>query len=86
MRSRWALAASVALLLLGSMLLPSRFAPDAKSENGINAPGISDRNILPERSKRPHKKANENRNNTGLQFEEDDQLPDLDGSDLPLRK
>ena len=42
-RSRGALAASVALLLLGSLLLPSRFTHNAKPDNRIGAPAISSR-------------------------------------------
>jgi hypothetical protein len=81
-RGRWALAASVALLLLGSLLLPSRFAQDAKSENNISGPGVSDRKILPERSKHHPGKANENKNNPGLGVDEREQPLDFDESDL----
>lgn len=86
MRSRWALAASVALLLFGSFLLPNRFPQDVQSENGLSGPHISDRNILPERSKRHQGKPNEAKNKSGLAVEEGDQLPDLDDSDLPFLK
>ncbi len=84
MRSRWALAASVALLLLGSFLLPSRFTHDGKSENGLGGPMISDN---PRRMHKPDKqrKASENKNHPGFRFEEG-QLPDLDDGDLPPLK
>jgi hypothetical protein len=82
MRSRWALAASVTVLLLGSLLLPNRFTPDANSENNISAPGISDRKVLPERSKQHRGKANENKNHPGLGANEKDFPPDFDESDL----
>jgi hypothetical protein len=82
MRSRWALAASVAMLLLGSLLLPNRFTPDANSENIISAPGISDRKVLPERSKQHRGKANVNKNHPGLGVDEKDILPDFDESGL----
>src|SRR5690348_15173393 len=39
-RSRWALAASVALLLLGSLLLPNRVPQDAKAENNLSGAPI----------------------------------------------
>jgi hypothetical protein len=42
MRSRWALAASVALLFLTSLLLSSRFTQDARPDHGPNGPIISD--------------------------------------------
>ncbi len=81
-RGRWALAASVALLFLGSWLLPNRLTPDAQSENGISAPPFADRQVLPKRSKQHPGKANEKRNNPGLGFDERDFLPDFDESDL----
>jgi len=81
-RGRWALAASVALLLLGSLLLPSRFTQDANSENGISGPAISAREPLPARSKRHPGKANENKNNPGFRVEERELPPDFDESDL----
>jgi len=81
-RSRWALAASVALLLFGSWLLPNRFSQDANSENAISGPGISSRNVFPERSKRHPGKANENKNNPGFRVEDRELPPDFDESDL----
>ncbi len=84
-RSRLALAASLALLLLGSLLLPSRFTQDAKPEQILNAPTTADRNILPKPSKRHESKANENKNKPGLAAD-DDQLPEVDESDMPLLK
>jgi len=80
-RSRWALAASVALLLLGSMLLPSRFTPDAKPEPVLGAPGTADRKDLPKRSK-PH----ENKIQPGLPVEDGDQLPEMGDADLSFLK
>ena len=85
-RSRWALAASVALLLLGSLLLPSRFTHDAKPEPFFNAPGTADRKILPERSNRHESKPNENKIKPGLSVEEGDRLPEMDDADLPFVK
>jgi hypothetical protein len=82
MRSRWALAASVALLLLGSFLLPSRFPQNANSENSISAPGIANRRVLPEKPKQHPGKANENKNNSGLGVDERELPPDFDESDL----
>ena len=92
MRSRYAaagiaalvlmlLAASVTLLLLSSLLLPGRFTQDAKLENGITAPGVSDSVVLPKRSKQ-QRKVNENKNNPGLGVEEKELPPDFDESDL----
>jgi hypothetical protein len=45
-RSHWALAASVILLLLGSLLLPSRFPQDAKPENSVPGETIGTGDLL----------------------------------------
>lgn len=82
-RSRWALAASLALLLLGSLLLPSRFTQDAKPEPIISVPGTADGNILPKRSNRPENKTNKNKNQPGLAAD-DEQAPEVDESDMPF--
>jgi hypothetical protein len=44
-RSRWALAAAVGLLLLGSLLLPGRLASDRKTENAPGGPMTSDNEL-----------------------------------------
>jgi hypothetical protein len=80
MRSRWALAASVALLLVGSWLLPSRFTPDGKPDHGPSGALISDN---PRDMPREHKKQGENKNRPGLAADENDQLPELEESDSP---
>lgn len=80
-RSRWTLAASVALLLLGSLLLPSRFTPDAKPEPVLDAPGTADRPILP---KRHESKPNESK--PEVPVEDGDQLPNMEDADLPFLK
>ncbi|MHB1422764.1 MAG: hypothetical protein ACYC3I_06130 [Gemmataceae bacterium] len=85
MRSRGALAASGALLLFGSWLLPSRITPDVKPEHGPNGSLISDNpRGMPKRHKNP--KQVENKNKPGLAAEEDEQFPELDESDIPLLK
>ena len=86
MRSRWALAASVALLLLGSLLLPRRFSQDAKPEPFINAPGTANRNILPEQSNRHQSKPNEDNHKAELPADDGDRLPEMDDADLPFIK
>ncbi len=85
-RSRWALAASLALLLLGSLLLPGRLPQDAKPEQIISAPSTADSNILPKRSNRPENKANEKKIKPGLAADEGDQVPEMDESDILLLK
>jgi len=75
-RSRWTLAASVALLLLGSLLLPSRFTQDAKRQPVIDALGTADHPVLPKR----HESKPE------LPVEDGDQLPNMDDVDLPFLK
>ncbi len=78
MRSRWALAASVALLLFASWLLPSRFTTDGKPDHGPTGPMISDN---PRDMPREHKKQGENKTKQGLAAEEDEPLPELEESD-----
>lgn len=78
-RSRWALAASVALLLLGSLLLPSRFTHEAQPENRLGAPQISSNDLR-------RKMEQEHKNSSRAPIEEDDHLPEMDDADLPLGK
>jgi hypothetical protein len=85
-RSRWALAASVALLLLGSLLLPSRFSQDAKPENSLSgAPTIGTGDLRRQMEREHHKRQMQNKNKPGLAVEDDDRLPEMDDSDLPLQ-
>lgn len=86
MRSRWLLAASAALLLLGSSLLPNRFASDAKQEQGIGGMGTANRNILPDAPKRHEGKPSANKNDPGFGIEDGDLLPELDDSGFSLPK
>lgn len=86
MRSRWMLAASAALLLLGSSLLPNRFAPEAKREQGIGGVGTANRNILPDPPKRHEGKPPANKNHPGFGIEDGDLLPELDDSGFSLPK
>jgi hypothetical protein len=81
MRSRWALAASVALLLFGSWLLPSRFAPDVKPDHGPNGPMISDK---PRDMPREHKNRSENKNRPGLAADQGEQIPEIEELDPPM--
>lgn len=83
MRSRWALAASITLLLCGSWLLPSRFPSDAKMEPGTNGAIIGSDDVRHPFHKDNKAKKKRNKNNPGLAVDIDDQLPELDGSDLP---
>src|SRR5579884_277089 len=77
MRSRWTLAASVALLLVGSWLLPSRFTPDAKPESGPSGPMISDN---PRDVPKQHKHQIENKNKPGLAVDDGEDFPELEES------
>jgi hypothetical protein len=81
MRSRWALAASVALLLFASWLVPGRFTPDGKLDHGPNGPMVSDK---PRDMPREHKNRSENKNRPGLAADEGEQIPKLEASDLPM--
>ncbi len=81
MRSRWSLAASVALLLVGSWLLPSRFTPDARPEHGPNGSMISDN---PRDAPKRHKDQIENKNKPGLAADDGEDFPELEESAPPM--
>jgi hypothetical protein len=70
-RSRYALAASVALLLFGSLLLPGRLTPGSKPGQVPDAPMIGDLHEQ-QRMKREHKiKEHENKNKPALGADDD---------------
>ncbi len=83
-RSRWVLAASVAFLLAGSLLLPRRFTSQERPEPGIEALGTANRNILPDapKMKTNEGKPVEKKQLPGLGFDEGELLPDLDDTGL----
>jgi hypothetical protein len=81
MRSRWALAASVALLLFGSWLLPGRFAPDGKPDHGPNGPMISDK---PRDMPRERNKQVENKNKPGFAADEGEPIREFEESQPPM--
>jgi hypothetical protein len=85
MRSRWTLAASVALLFLNSWLLPNRFASDAKSGHGPGGPMIGSDDIRRELQKGQNNPTHkENKNKSGLAADEREPIPELEESDLPM--
>ncbi|HEY7313791.1 MAG TPA: hypothetical protein VH643_30860 [Gemmataceae bacterium] len=75
-RSRWALAASIALLLLGSLLLPGRFTPGSKPEQGPDGSTISDRPLKRDLNREHQKKQLDGRNKVGQGADDGDELPD----------
>jgi hypothetical protein len=77
MRSRWALAASIGLLLLGSLLLPGRFAPVSKLDQGIDGPGVSDR-MFQKNMNKEHLKKQQQDNKADGGVEDGGELPDLE--------
>lgn len=81
MRSRWALAASVALLVVGSWLLPSRFTSDARPEPGPTGPMISDN---PRDVPKQHKHQVENKSKLGLAADNGEDIPELEESAPPM--
>jgi hypothetical protein len=83
-RSRWALAASVALLLLGSLLLPNRVPQDVNAENSAPGPQISSRDLQKQMEREHQQRQMHNKNKPGLGVEEGDLFPERDDSDLPL--
>jgi hypothetical protein len=76
----------VALLLLGSLLLPGRFPQDAKPEPFFNAPGTADHKVLPGRANRQESKPNAIHDEPKLPADNGDRLPEMDDADLPFRK
>ncbi len=78
-RSRWALAASMALLLLGSLFLSGRFTHQIKPGEGIEGPTLSDRHLHLRMEKEHKIKEHENKTGVGV---DDDHLHDLDEFDL----
>jgi hypothetical protein len=86
MRSRWALAATVALLLLGSLLLPRRFAADLKSESRFGGLHTADKNIFSPRSKQHESKPAATKDKPNFGVEKGDLLPELDESGLLFPK
>lgn len=86
MRSRWALAAAVALLLLGSLLLPRRFTSEGKPEPSLGGLNTANTNILPPQPKHHEGKPPTNHNRPGFGIEAGDLLPDLDDSGLLFPK
>ncbi len=80
-RSRWALAASVGLLVLGSLCLPSRFTQDFKPADLLGTP-ISDTEMRKQMEKEHKIKEFEDRNKPGLGADEGEPPHDLDEFDL----
>jgi hypothetical protein len=84
MRSRWALAASIALLFFGSWLLPSRLPPNANRERGSGEAIIGSDDIRPDFHQNHKKNRIENKKKPGLAADQDDPMPNLEGSDSPM--
>jgi hypothetical protein len=84
-RSRWALAASLGLLLLGSLLLPSRFTQEGKPENGPSGPIIGSAPLRRMQMEHKKQKEVENKNRPGLGADEA-QPPEFEESDVPFLK
>ena len=80
-RSRWALAASVGLLLLGSLLLPGRFTQALKLEPYPGGSHIGTDDLRRQMDKEHRLKDFENKNKP--QLGADVPAPDLDEVDLP---
>jgi hypothetical protein len=85
MRSRWTLAASVALLLFGSWLLPNRFPSNPKTGHGPDGAMIGSDDIRRElRNEQKKQRRIENKNKTGLAADDGEPIPELEQSDLPM--
>jgi hypothetical protein len=81
-RSRWALAASVGLLLLGSLLLPGRFTHDVKPDSSSTGAHIGSNDLRRQMEKEHRIKQFEDRNKP--QLDAPDLPPDLEDLDPPL--
>jgi len=85
-RSRWALAASISLLLLGSLLLPGRLTPTSQPGSDPTGPGYG-RDILHDQMKKEQKmKEFREKHNMPPDMEDDGQVNGLDDSDLSSLK
>jgi hypothetical protein len=80
-RSRWALAASIGLLLIGSLLLPGRFAQDLKPESYPGGPHIGTNDLRRQMDK--EHRLNEFENKNKPQLGADAPAQDFDDLDLP---
>src|SRR5579875_3723914 len=80
-RSRWTLAASVALLLLGSWLLPSRFTLKDTTPQRLNGPIISN---IPSDTPAKHKIPKHRRNKPEPAFPENKPFPQWNEPNAPL--
>jgi hypothetical protein len=74
MRSRFALAASVALLLFGSLFLPGRFAPNLTSGTAPDGTPISNDDLRHQMRKELKSKQSENKNHSGLSVDDGDEF------------
>jgi hypothetical protein len=81
-RSRWALAASVGLLLLGSLFLSGRFTQAVRPGTDLDGPTVSDRQMHQRMEKEHRIKEHENKHKTGFDMGDGDQLPEPDELDM----
>jgi hypothetical protein len=81
MRSRWALAASVGLLLFGSLTLPGRFTQPVRHDN-FDGPMTSDTKERKQMREQQKVREFENKKHPGLGAD-GDQFPDIEESDAP---
>jgi hypothetical protein len=86
-RSRWSLAASVAVLVAGSFLLPNPAPQQSKADNSLNgAPTISD-DLFRRQMKREHNERQLHKNNKPDDpVEDEDHLPEMDDLTFPFIK
>jgi hypothetical protein len=87
-RSRWSLAASVAVLLAGSFLLPNPAPQQTKADNSLSgAPTISSINPFPRQMKREHNDRQlHKKNKPDDPVEDEDHLSEMDDSTSPFLK
>jgi hypothetical protein len=83
-RSRWALAASVGLLLVASLFLPSRFTQRINSGGNTAGPFTADNDIRRGMKKEHNKKIKEHENKTKTDLGAEAAPPDGFGDLLDL--
>ena len=81
-RSRWALAASISLLLLGSLLLPGRLTQNTQPGGNSPWPPEAHDILRPEMKMEQKMKEFQKKHNMGPDMKDDGQVNVLDDSDL----
>jgi hypothetical protein len=82
-RSRWALAASIGLLVVGSLVLPARFTRDTRPNIDVGATPGSAQRYAPWREQTPRNQTGPAKNGPHFGVEEEDHEDSPEMRDLP---